>query len=521
MKKIPTSLLCLFYVLGSGVSLRGQEKVQLPVCREMEQSGNLYAGSHNPTSLWFSPLDDVLEFHADYKLERGDWHDVDESSKTGHFGVGISGQRRFSKVVCSGSIVYDDGKEYGRRWNSTLQIADDNPFILGDSIASDFNIQRFRLSGNVAYHPFERLTLALQLDYDTGSSANQTDPRPKTDGMHFVITPGIHYGLGSGFSLGLSGSFDLMSESITHDVIDPRESYVYFRFNGLGDFSTISTGTSLSYPRDYNGTEYTGAMQFAWDGGRGVSNLLEARYASNTEEARDGGAAFTFLGGDYTRTGFCVTDRIRVATSRRIHTLTVGWEHKLGKGIWYEQTAYTDPDKNNQLSYKVQSSGLKNRETQTAVRGEYRFDQLREALPRFTLDVAGRFEQSETLHYEGDGYNRRYSRVTAAVTASKYFYFGRNQLTATLGAAGGSALSSSQNAPERLLEGYTAPAFEYLTGTWLGGQAQVRYRRLFGNLWVGLYAHAALACYQGDNRYSARFEGSNRQRYTFGAEILF
>ena len=112
MKKIPTSLLCLLYVLGSGVSLRGQEKVQLPVYREMEQSGNLYAGSHNPTSLWFSPLDNVLEFHADYKLERGDWHDLDESSKTGHFGVGISGQRRFSKVVCSGSIVYDDGKEY-------------------------------------------------------------------------------------------------------------------------------------------------------------------------------------------------------------------------------------------------------------------------------------------------------------------------------------------------------------------------------------------------------------------------
>ena len=85
------------------------------------------------------------------------------------------------------------------------------------------------------------------------------------------------------------------------------------------------------------------------------------------------------------------------------------------------------------------------------------------------------------------------SRITAAVTASKYIYFGRTQLTATLGAAGGSALSSSQNAPERLLEVYTAPAFEYLTGTWLGGQAQVRYRRLFGNLWVGLYAHAALA----------------------------
>ena len=100
--------------------------------------------------------------------------------------------------------------------------------------------------------------------------------------MHFVITPGVQYLIGGGFSLGLSGGFDLMSESISHEVIDPRESYVYFRFNGLGDFSTISTGTSLSYPRNYTGTEYTGALQFAWDGGRGVANLLEATCVEHT-----------------------------------------------------------------------------------------------------------------------------------------------------------------------------------------------------------------------------------------------
>ena len=86
-----------------------------------------------------------------------------------------------------------------RRFRSPTTIL----FILGDSIPSDFNTQRFNLSGTVAYKPLERLILALKLDYDTGSSANQTDPRPKTDGMHFVITPGVQYLMGGGFSLGL------------------------------------------------------------------------------------------------------------------------------------------------------------------------------------------------------------------------------------------------------------------------------------------------------------------------------
>ena len=358
MKRYPGTALCALLLFGGG-TLRAQQKAQLPVYQEIERSGNLYSRSHNPSALWFSPVGNLLDFHADYDIRRGDLHDVDESSKINAFGVGISGQQRFNKVICSGSIAYNDGKEYARRWNSTLQIADDNPFILGDSIPSDFNTQRFNLSGTVAYKPLERLILALKLDYNTGSSANQTDPRPKTDGMHFVITPGVQYLMGGGFSLGLSGGFDLMSESISHEVIDPRESYVYFRFNGLGDYSTISTGTSLSYPRNYTGTEYTGALQFAWDGGRGFANLLEATYASSTQEARDGGAAFTFLGGDYSRTSFGVSDRLRFGNSRRTHNVIVGWDHKRVEGIWYEQTAYVDPDKNNQLSYKVQASGFR------------------------------------------------------------------------------------------------------------------------------------------------------------------
>ena len=225
MKRYPGTALCALLLFGGG-TLRAQHKAQLPVYQEIERSGNLYSRSHNPSALWFSPVGNLLDFHADYDIRRGDLHDVDESSKINAFGVGISGQQRFNKVICSGSIAYNDGKEYARRWNSTLQIADDNPFILGDSIPSDFNTQRFNLSGTVAYKPLERLILALKLDYNTGSSANQTDPRPKTDGMHFVITPGVQYLMGGGFSLGLSGGFDLMSESISHEVIDPRESYV-------------------------------------------------------------------------------------------------------------------------------------------------------------------------------------------------------------------------------------------------------------------------------------------------------
>ena len=312
-----------------------------------------------------------------------------------------------------------------------------------------------------------------------------------------------------------------MSESISHEVIDPRESYVYFRFNGLGDYSTISTGTSLSYPRNYTGTEYTGALQFAWDGGRGVANLLEATYASSTQEARDGGAVFTFLGGDYSRTGFGVSDRLRFGNSRRTHNVIVGWDHKRVEGIWYEQTAYIDPDKNNQISYKVQASGLKNKETVSVFRAEYRFDKLRDGLPTFALHAAGRYEDSETIHYEGDGYNRSYTRILGSVEASKFFSFGRNRITATLGVRGAAPITSSQHVQgahqtslhrpgirihhrdlDRRQRGSTLPPplRETVGRTLRRGFAETLHRR--GN-------------------YTDLLEGTDSRRFTFGAEILF
>ncbi len=109
MKRYPGTALCALLLFGGG-TLRAQQKAQLPVYQEIERSGNLYSRSHNPSALWFSPVGNLLDFHADYDIRRGDLHDVDESSKINAFGVGISGQQRFNKVICSGSIAYNDGK---------------------------------------------------------------------------------------------------------------------------------------------------------------------------------------------------------------------------------------------------------------------------------------------------------------------------------------------------------------------------------------------------------------------------
>jgi hypothetical protein len=498
-------------------------KEQLPAYDEVERTGNLYNGSVNPTALWFSPNESIFDLQLSFDTQRGDLHDIDESSKVNRYGVGISGQQRFAKVVCAGGIRYADGKEYARRWNSTRQIASDNPFILGDSIASDYNLQRFVLDGTVAYNPSSRWVMALQVNYDACSSADQTDPRPKTDGMHFVLAPGLLYRAGNQWTVGVSASFDLMSESIEHAVVETRESYNYFRFKGSGDYSTISTNTSLSYPREYTGTEYKGTFQLAWDGKQGIANLLEATYASNSEETRDGGAAFTFLGGDYSRWAVTLFDRLQIHAENNFHTLTLRGEYKEIDGLWYAQTAEIDPNKNNQTYYKVQSVEPLHNEKAASLALAYRYDHMEGTLPRFTLQAQVNLDHSKTEH-DGGEYLREYTCVGGHVDATYRFDLGRrknDQLHVTFGVEGRSSLDSSLQASERLYALYTAPQFEYLTTTYVGGYASIHYYHRFGQLWGSLFVEGGYRRFIGDGTYSSLLEQSERRRVKCGVELLF
>lgn len=512
--------LCFFFA-GNRERLYAQQKEELPVYREVLYLGNMYAGSQNPVALYFSPIYQVLDFDLNYGVERGSLHDVDRSSKVNLLGVGISGLHRFNKVICYGNISYLNQKDYDRRWNSNLYLSGDNPFILGDSIASDFSTEKFDLTGTVAYSPNDRFVAALRLHYETGSSANQTDPRPRTDGMHFAVHPGVNYAFNDRFALGLSAEVKLFNESISHLVVDPRESYVYFRFNGMGDYSAVSTGISQSYPRDYDGTEYKGALQFKWDNQRRLSNLLEGVYASNSEDARDGGEAFTFLGGDYSREMLEVSDRFRIKGERYIHNITLAYTDKTVKGIWYEQTQYLDPEKNNQLAYKVQASGLKHKETASLFGLQYRMDKMKAGFPSCTFSLNGNLTDSKTIHIEGDGYNRKYTLVDAGFGVTKYFSFGKNHITAAIEGLFSAPVTSSMRATPRLEEVYTAPSFEYLMATKAGGHLHFAYRRRFDAFWVGLYADASMKWTGGDGNYSKVLENTDHKAITLGANILF
>jgi len=503
-----------------------QKNVRLPLFSELNRIGNAGWYSRNPTAISDNPVGDMVRIDLGYGLSRGDFHDIDESSRTGAFDARVKGYHRFGKVDCFGALSYRYDRQNDRRWNSTMYISDANPFILADSVRSDFRIEEFDLRGGVSYSPIKQLSLGLNLRYLTGSSANQTDPRPKTDAMHLVINPGIAYRIAGRFMLGLSADIDILRESITHTIINTQESYSYFRFKGMGDVSTYTSSSLGSYPRNYSGQTYRGAFQFSASNRDGsVSDFLELYYLSGGEDARDGGTAFTFMGGDFSRSGYGLSNRFMVRGPRLVHEIALSASYEKADGIWYDQRAERDPNNNNAIYYKILNKALINRTTERDLSLGYRMDFVEGGRPVLSWFVSGRMLSSETLHYEGDGYMQKYTKVMARLGAVKHVDMRRCLLSVSLAGEYALPLEQSMRAMEKLLAEYTAPAFEYASASQGAGlfniSAQFPVDFSGFSTWIGVYADAQMRFYTGNSKFSSLYDSTRFGAFKVGVNLIF
>ena len=98
----------------------------------------------------------------------------------------------------------------------------------------------------------------------------------------------------------------------------------------------------------------------------------------------------------------------------------------------------------------------------------------------------------------GDGYNRSYTRIIGSVEASKFFAFGRNRITATLGVRGAARSPPRSTCRERINR--HTPTRHSNTSPQPGSAAtrQSATAASSGNCGPGLYAEASLKRYIGE-----------------------
>lgn len=496
-------------VAALNVSAQDSHKL-LPWTEQINSVWNVASESNLPTYIYLNPLSDRFAIDLSYRFARGDFHAADASSKVNGLPISIGGSHRFKNVECYGNLEYLNSKEFSRRWNSTMMTSEQNPFVLCDSVPSDFTSDRFRVNGGVSYNPWKGLVLAADLDYTVGSSATQNDPRPKTDAMHFTATPAIAYKIGAFHTVGISEAFNLYKETISHTVINTQESQNYFLMRGSGIYFMRSTGSSMSYPREYSGMSYKTALQYVFDNrAAGLGAFVNIYYTINKETARDGGTKFTFLGGDMRESRIGGNARFDVRSSRFAHSITLGGENITAKGTWYDQKEFLDPDRNNELNYKVLASSIVNTQKITSASLHYTMSVLKGLAPTWQWSIGATFRTKSELQHEDDGYLQKSNRLKADLSVVKYLNMRHCLLLVGIDGGYTARLGSSSVDDIKttvLSDLYTLPAMEYASASYASAgitvDASFPVTISKSSCFIGAYVKFGSHIYTGDSKYS-------------------
>lgn len=490
---------------------------------------NIYHQSSNPILLSYNRIRSITDADVNIKFRRGSFHDIAQGAKTNDFGITIFGLQRFEKIDISGSINYQNTKDFERRWNSTLFLTESNPFVLGDGIYGDMLTEQFSMWATASCHLTNRFTGALKLEYQTGSLSDQTDPRPKTNAIRFKIIPGMEWRLNRIHTVGLSGRIDLFRSDLSYTNVNTNNNYTYYLMKGMGDYFIRTSNDAPSYIRDYNGEKWGGSVQWVISApSKPLTNLLEISFDRNQEEAIDGGSSYTFKGGDYQRTDIYLYNRLKWRyNSALTHNISVTVSHYTDQGDWYDQKKQVDTEHGNKTYYEILNKAIVRKGNCSEAQITYQADFMRKNIPDIYLKTAIGFKRKEISQYEENVFKQNYNQASVILEGGKLWKIKRHRLHTVLGGnytanIGKKAFSFISN---DIAEIYTSPAFEYETASHIGVNAALSVYtpvRLYGNVtWIGWYAKINSSFYTDNARYSSIYQSTSCITLHTGLTVKF
>lgn len=486
----------------------------------------------NPTRLSYNKIKTTGEAFINYRLGRGDYHAIDQSGHKNDLSVHLGGLKHFKKIDLGGHLQYHNISAKDTKWNSTLFLNEQNPFILCDSVASDATTESFQMEAALSYQFNDRLKAGLSIGLTVGSMSDQTDPRPKTSTSVFPITAGVDYRLTENWSVGLSAQFRLLNSSISYTSINPLIAHRYFLMKGMGDYFRRSTADESGYKRDYKGTAVKGELQIVYQPtDKTFQNYIAVSVGQGNEKATDGGSAYTFKGGDFGYGIYSITERLQwMPTDETQHNFILKGSYQTGNGDWYDQKKLTDTEHGNLAYYEVLSKDRLHKSKGMSACAEYRFDKLQDALPDFHAGILAAMNRNEIRHNCDDGtHKQEWTNLTIAASAGKAFNISKGTLTVS--ANGGYVFpmqdrkfdtGTTTTGSDNITDPYVTGRFEYESGKHitLGGMLDYHLPLIKG-IRLGIYAKANAAIYNDNGAYYPLLNSTTYTTIDMGVYLNF
>lgn len=389
---------------------------------------NIYNPQNNitsPTKVAFNRVENCGEANIGYTITDGDFKDIYSGERLNTLSVKMEGYKTVDKFNFMGGISYNNTLEKSQHWSSTLYLSESNPFILGPEEVGNRRLEEFVIFGTGSYK-YKKLTAGAAINYKTGSQFGQYDPRAETTAMRFSVAPGISYDVSKKFRVGASFEAEFYNEQISYSVVNNLEYYIYYLHKGSGNYEIKSSGDDTSYPREYTGNRYKGAIQLLGGTEDGnITNSTEIAYIKNTEISQDGDGTLVYLSGDFYQTIYSLSNRTTIGANKNIvSNIELNFSMEENEGYWCDQKKMVDTDHGNITYYETLLRYKLNEAT--IIKGEvaYQLSIMKRGAPDYIFGVEASYYKNSTKQNDGGiKYSEDFDNYTIGINGRKFWSF--------------------------------------------------------------------------------------------------
>ena len=475
-------------------------------------------GNINPTFTKDISLEQLAILQVSYGAKNGGFHKLDKSGDIRDLFVNVYGVKKLESVTFEGGMSYRNGKDNQRCWNATLYQAELNPFILADSVLSNYNTEQFTLDGRFSWEPLDIMRFGINAFYEVGATSDEQDPRLETKGMRFTINPGIDFKVSKYVRIGATGGVRLFNENSRYSTVKTALNSSFFVMKGFG-LSLNNGGTS--YQRETKGTAWFAALQLYWNR-PGFSNLLNGGIEMNREKAIDGGTTQQFVGGEYRNTKIFANERFSFTKGRFVNNFELSGEYNNIDGIWYDQKYITNTSGQSFWETKLKSIIYEHKMLKAEF--NYRFDVLfSNNTPSWSVGVGTNFVNSDIKNHP-DNYKQSYKNISANAFLTKHFNIKKSILSISVNGDYIKNLDSNIEVDDYVVlkDAYTIPLFNYMIADSysVGGKISTKIPIIGKRFtsFIGAFVQASNQQYIGNEK---MFKSTNFNQFSGGVNYTF
>lgn len=183
-----------------------------------------------------------------------------EAASSNALGIETGGIKRFNGWIFKTLFNYKKQYDTQIAWSGVNNAYEGNPFVWADSSNGNWERDQIKASINVASPLiFKKLTAGLSIDYDIGSGARLTEPKPFYRQRYIALQPGFQWQLTPTKTFGVAGKAHFLKEENELGFFGNNNVLLY-RLRGFG---TFSKSPFVSGERKRDGLEMQATAHYA------------------------------------------------------------------------------------------------------------------------------------------------------------------------------------------------------------------------------------------------------------------